>query len=225
MRKEFTPPPLARLITLLLLALLASPSVAQQLTIPASTGTEACTQGVTETRPTAFSLGTPTQNSLTFTLPAVTLNDLKTWSGSPGLVTGTLDMGVQEGGRGYPNQIKSFTAPSSSQQSITFSNLKKNTRYTVVVYWTSHLNPGVRRCFKTRGEFTPAEQNLVLSQGTWRPNLAQYNQTGCYAVASTRQDIRDCYCNGTRNGTHILAGQTVASQAQRQYLNCPDLDS
>ncbi len=88
-----------------------------------------------------------------------------------------------------------------------------------------YANPIDRFCFKTRGEFTTAEQNLVLSGGTWVPNLAQYNQTGCYAVARTRQDIRDCYCNGRRNGTHILAGQTVASQAQRQYLNCPDLDS
>ncbi len=115
-------------------------------------------------------------------------------------------------------------------KNVTFSNLKKNTRYVAVVYTnqfgTNSSTPYTRLCFKTRGEFTNAEQNLVLSRdGAWVPNLKQYNRTGCYAVASTRQDIRDCYCNGTRGGTHILAGQTVASQAQRQYLNCPDLDS
>ena len=88
-----------------------------------------------------------------------------------------------------------------------------------------YTNPIDRHCFKTRGEFTNAEQNLFLDGGILKPNLTRYDRTGCYAVARTRQDIRDCYCNGTRNGTHILAGQTVASQAQRQYLNCPDLDS
>ncbi len=219
------PPPLARLITLLLLALLASPSVAQQLTIPASTGTEACTQGVTETRPTALNLSTPTGNGMTVILPPVSLSDIKTYSGNPGLTSTTAYVGVQEGGRGLPDQRTQIPVPSTNQQSLTFSSLKKNTRYTVVLYSISYHNPWSRACFKTRGEFTPAEQNLVLSEGTWQPNLAQHNQTGCYAVASTRQDIRDCYCNGTRNGTHILAGQTAASQAQRAYLNCPDLDS
>ncbi len=177
---------------------------------------------MTETRATAFSLGTPTQNSLTFTRPAVTLNDLKTWSGNPGLVSGTLYVGVQEGGRGFPNQRTSFTAPSTSQQSITFSNLKKNTRYTVVVYASSYENPGVRRCFKTRGEFTNAEQNL---QPDGSADLTKFGRTGCFAVASTRQDIADCMCNGTRGGTLILAGQTTGSQAARQHWGCPDLDS
>ncbi len=118
---------------------------------------------------------------------------------------------------------------SLTAQNVTFSNLKKNTRYVAVVYTnqfqSNALSPYIRLCFKTRGEFTNAEQNLFLDGSEWKPNLTQYNRTGCYAVARTRQDIRDCYCNGTRNGTHILAGQTVASQAQRQYLNCPDLDS
>ncbi len=129
---------------------------------------------------------------------------------------------------GTPQQVKNLgSSQPLAAQTVNFTGLKKNTRYTVVVYGgtASYTEPIRRFCFKTRGEFTNAEQNLVLKGGTWGPNLAQYNRTGCYAVASTRQDIRDCYCNGTRGGTHILAGQTVASQAQRQYLNCPDLDS
>ncbi len=140
----------------------------------------------------------------------------------------TVYAGVQEGGTGTPQQVKDLgSSQPLSVQTVNFTSLKKNTRYTVVVYGGTapYADPIRRFCFKTRGEFTTAEQNLVLSEGTWVPNLAQYNRTGCYAVARTRQDIRDCYCNGTRNGTHILAGQTVASQAQRQYLNCPDLDS
>ncbi len=113
-----------------------------------------------------------------------------------------------------------------ASRSITFSNLEKNTRYVVIAYLALE-SPFIRHCFKTRGEFSTAEQNLFFDdkENEWKPNLARYNRTGCYAVASTKQDIRDCYCNGTRNGTHILAGQTAASQAQRQYLNCPDLDS
>ncbi len=130
---------------------------------------------------------------------------------------------------GTPMQVKDLgTSQPLAAQSGTFSSLKKNTRYTFIMYNDAarpYTNPIARLCFKTRGEFTTAEQNLFLVGSEWAPNLAQYNRTGCYAVARTRQDIRDCYCNGTRNGTHILAGQTVASQAQRQYLNCPDLDS
>ncbi len=108
-------------------------------------------------------------------------------------------------------------------QTVNFSSLKKNTRYTVVLYGGTvpYTNLIRRFCFKTRREFTNAEQNLFFDGFEWKPNLTQYNRTGCYAVARTRQDIQDYYCNGT----HILAGQTVASQAQRQYLNCPDLDS
>ena len=226
-----SPPPLARLITLLLLALLASPSVAQQLQpliIPASTGAEACTQGQSELRPEVFNLMTPTQDSLAFTLPSITRQNLRDWENLPSLQTRTVYVAIQEGGKGLPGQregLGSVGNTPSTQRSITYNSLKKNTRYTVVVYGNLYTDPYIRRCFKTRGEFTPAEQNLVYDGTNWQPNLAQYNRTGCYAVASTTQDIRDCYCNGTRNGTHILAGQTVASQAQRQYLNCPDLDS
>ena len=218
---------------MLLLALLASPSVAQQLqplTIPASTGAEACTQGQSELRPTIFNLGTPTQDSLAFTLPSITRQNLRDWEGASSLLSRTVYVGIQEGGKGLPGQITNLGSVGntpSTQRSITYTSLKKNTRYTVIVYGNLYIDPYIRRCFKTRGEFTPAEQNLIFDTNAseWRPNLTQYNRTGCYAVASTRQDIRDCYCNGTRNGTHILAGQTVASQAQRQYLNCPDLDS
>ncbi len=211
------PPPPAKLATLLLLAAIAWPAQAQlaPLVIPATTGTEACTEGgSSETDPHLFSIGTPTQNSLTFNIQRISFVD-----------PFNVYVGVQEGGRGTPQQIKNLgSSQPLAAQSGTFSSLKKNTRYTVVLYNDTEQpssNPLDRHCFKTRGEFTNAEQNLpggVL-------DLTKFSRTGCYAVARTRQDITDCMCNGTRGGTRILAGQTVASQAQRQYLNCPDLDS
>ena len=148
----------------------------------------------------------------------------------------TVYAGVQEGGTGTPQQVKDLgSSQPLSVQTVNFTSLKKNTRYTVVVYGGTapYTNPIRRFCFKTRGEFSYAEQNLQSdgTLGMGPPNRKGERgpiipgRTGCYAVASTRQDIRDCYCNGTRGGTHILAGQTVASQAQRQYLNCPDLDN
>ena len=222
------PPPLAKLATLLLLAAIAWPAQAQQLVIPATTGADACIQGQTEIRPEVFNLSTPTLDSLGFTLPSITQQNLRDWENLPSLQTRTVYVAIQEDGKGLPRQrtnLGSVGNTPSTQRPITYTSLKKNTRYTVIVYGNLYNDPYIRRCFKTRGEFTNAEQNLYFDGTNWQPNLAQYNRTGCYAVASTRQDIRDCYCNGTRNGTHILAGQTVASQAQRQYLNCPDLDS
>ena len=209
-----------------MLAALAWPAQAQ-LVIPATTGADACTQGQTELRPEVFNLGTPTLDGLGFTLPSITRENLRTWEAEPGLLTKSVIVGIQEGGKGYPDQRTDLrvTATPSTQQSINYSSLKKNTRYTVIVFGDLHTDPYIRRCFKTRGVFTAAEQNLFMDGGEWKPNLTQYNRTGCYAVARTRQDIRECYCNGTRNGTHILAGQTAASQEQRRYLNCPDLDS
>ncbi len=81
----------------------------------------------------------------------------------------------------------------------------------------------MRRCFKTRGEFTNAEQGLN-SDGTL-PDLGRLwpSTTGCFRVARTRQDIVDCMCNGRRGGTLILAGQTTGSQQARQALGCPNL--
>ncbi len=79
-----------------------------------------------------------------------------------------------------------------------------------------------RLCFKTRGEFTNAEQNL---QPDGSADLSKFGRTGCYAVASTRQDIADCMCNGTRGGTRILAGQTTKSQGARRHWRCPDLSN
>ncbi len=191
-----------------------------QLVIPATTGTEACTQGGASETGTEFGnlIGTPTNDSLAFNIGQIPFGD-----------SFTVYVGVQEGGRGTPQQIQDLgSSQPLAAKSGNFTGLKKNTRYTFVLYNDAtqpYENPLARYCFKTRGEFSTAEQNLVFDGTNWQPNLARYNRTGCYAVASTKQDIRDCYCNGTRNGTHILAGQTAASQAQRQYLNCPDLDS
>ena len=114
---------------------------------------------------------------------------------------------------------------SSTAETVTFS-LDKSTRY--VVGLMSEGSFISRACFKTRGEFSNAEQNLKPdgSRSVGTPSDPfKFNRTGCFAVARTRQDVADCMCNGTRGGTRILAGQTVASQAQRQYLNCPNLDS
>ncbi len=222
------PPPLAKVATLLLLAVLAAPVQAQQLVIPATTGAEACAQGGWSEINSGLFLQTPTQNTLSITVPRLTLLDIRGLTGDSSLTSATVYVAAQKSGVRTALQATNVgTATQSAAttlRNVTFNSLEKSTRYVVILYLTLD-SPFVRHCFKTRGEFTNAEQNLFLDGSEWKPNLTQYNRTGCYAVASTRQDIRDCYCNGKRNGTHILAGQTVASQAQRQYLNCPDLDS
>ncbi len=230
---EFTPPPLAKLATLLLLAALAWP-VQAQLVIPATTGADACTQGgLSEVRTATASVGSINTTSATLSTLEITNSQISDWRFSL-TSNAALRVAVMENG-GSSDLIGDQSlgnvplGGSLSAQNVNFSNLKKNTRYVAVVYTTQFgsnaSSPYTRLCFKTRGEFTNAEQNLFFDGFEWQPNLTRYDRTGCYAVASTRQDIRDCYCNGTRNGTHILAGQTVASQAQRRYLNCPDLDS
>ncbi len=196
--------------------MLAGPVQAQQLVIPATTGSGACTQGVSESGvfPVGNILGIPTQNSLTFQTAQTTFTN-----------SFTVYAGVQEGGIGTPQQITDLgSSQPLSVQTVNFSSLKKNTRYTVVVYGGTapYARPIRRFCFKTRGEFTTAEQNLTADGST---DLTKFGRTGCYAVARTRQDIADCMCNGTRGGTLILAGQTTRSQAQRQHWGCPDLDN
>ena len=140
----------------------------------------------------------------------------------------TLYAGVQEGGQGTPQQVTNLgTSQPLAAQSLNFTGLKKNTRYTAIVYGGSanpYTNPVVRHCFKTRGEFSNAEQNLN-ADGTSTLDLSKYSRTGCFAVARTRQDISDCMCNGTRGGTKILAGLTTRSQQQRQHFGCGDTDS
>ncbi len=204
---------------------------AQLLVIPSTVGTDACTDGgMRELRDSLLNLPDTVEGSLSRTIERLPATAFTNSTGisvpDEGFLLSLRVMKNESGGSAVADTQSLGTLRSDSpivDQTATFSNLKKSTRY--VIELIAGNQAVSRRCFKTRGEFTPAEQNLVLSQGTWGPNLAQYNQTGCYAVASTRQDIRDCYCNGTRNGTHILAGQTAASQAQRAYLNCPDLDS
>ncbi len=213
--------------------------VQAQLIIPATTGAEACTQGsLVELQPTAGLIVSATANAVSFDYPILTNSKLQEWGDTSNDFTSPKPVRVEllenrpgstasGGGQLIGNISSESTTIPAGTVNNAFGGLKKNTRYVLVLYSgsASPLNPLIRRCFKTRGEFTNAEQNLFLDGSEWKPNLTQYNRTGCYAVASTRQDIRDCYCNGKRNGTHILAGQTVASQAQRQYLNCPNLDS
>ncbi len=206
---------------------------AQLLVIPGVNGPKACTDGgLSELRDAIFNVPNNVTNSLTINISGFNATEFTTFFSiavpSEGIPLSVGVMKNESGGSAVADTQSLGTLRSDSPiatQSVTFSNLDKSTRYVVgIVRDGSFIS---RRCFKTRGEFSTAEQNLFFDDDDdkWKPNLARYNRTGCYAVASTRQDIRDCYCNGTRNGTHILAGQTVASQAQRQYLNCPDLDS
>ena len=126
---------------------------------------------------------------------------------------------------GTPQQVKDLgSSQPLTSQTVNFTGLKKNTRYTVVVYGgTAEYTTPIRRyCFKTRGEFTNAEQNLNADGSA---DLTKFGRTGCFAVASTTQDIADCMCNGTRGGTRILAGGTTVSQRFRTHWKCPDLDS
>ncbi len=116
-----------------------------------------------------------------------------------------------------------------------FSGLKKNTRYVAVLHLGDPQEITLARaCVKTRGEFSNEEAGFQ-SDGTLprgpanrlgeRGHIVPVGGTGCFRVARTRQDIRDCMCNGTRGGTRILAGQTTGSQQRRQEGGCPDLDS
>ncbi len=223
MQNRFTPP--ANFLAAVLVAFgLAGPAAAQ-LVIPATTGAEACTQGQSERRPEVFNLSTPTSDSLGFTLPSITQQNLRTWEGNPQLLTKTVYVGIQEGGKGLPGQttnLGSIGSTPSTQQDINYSSLKKNTRYTVIVYGNLYTDPYIRRCFKTRGEFTNAEQNLNADGAV---DLTKFGRTGCFAVARTQQDIKDCMCNGTRGGTRILAGQTAGSQEARRRWMCPDLSN
>ena len=223
-----------------MLAVLAGPVQAQQLVIPATIGTEACTEGnqlwTAETRSNVLGMPSlPTQSTFAISTSLITATNIRSWLGLSDGTEFTVTLDLVANGTVVTSAKKPIGTTNSFFQNISartsnYSSLKKNTRYVATLHTGNPLDEAnilARRCFKTRGEFTPAEQNLVYNgeKSEWQPNLARYNRTGCYAVASTRQDIRDCYCNGTRNGTHILAGQTTASQAQRQYLNCPDLDS
>ncbi len=136
----------------------------------------------------------------------------------------TVYAGVLEGGTGTPQQVTNLgTSRPLAAQTVNFTGLKKNTRYTAVIYGgttNTYSNPLGRFCFKTRGEFTNAEQNLK-PDGT--VDLTKFSRTGCFAVARTLQDINDCMCNGTRGGTRILAGVTQRSQEIRGRRGCPNL--
>ncbi len=160
--------------------------------------------------------GIPTIDSVTFQV------NILSFTGDPF----TVYAGVQEGGMGTPQQITNLgTSQPLAARTLNFTGLKKSTRYTVVLYGgteTPYSKPVLRRCFKTRGEFSNAEQNL---QPDGTADLGKFGRTGCYAVASTRQDIADCMCNGTRGGTRILAGQTTGSQEARRRWGCADLSS
>ena len=198
---------------------------AQLLVIPATTGPEACVQGGWSEIDAGPSTAMPTQSEYSAEFSRARLFDIQSLTGDDSLTSATVYMAIQKSGVRTALQVKNLGTATQgtdiSRQTVNFSNLEKNTRYVVILYLTLD-NPFYRHCFKTRGEFSTAEQNLKADGAA---NLDNFSRTGCFAVARTRQDVADCMCNGTRGGTRILAGQTTASQAQRQYHNCPDLDS
>ncbi|MCY4184708.1 MAG: hypothetical protein OXD45_05270 [Rhodobacteraceae bacterium] len=194
------------------------PVSAQNLVIPATTGTEACTEGGwSELQPAAFSrVDTPTQNSATMRLQGFTRGTVRTWAG--GGNSFNLNIAVQKNTSGAPDETRNIGQITSTtviqSRDYTFSSLEKNTRYVVTIYNNNdHANPYVRRCFKTRGEYTNAEQNLN-SDGS-RPD--KDGRFGCFAVASTRQDIRDCLC-GQRRSNGVLGN--VLGDSYRTSLGC-----
>ncbi len=224
------PPPLAKLATFLLLAALAGPSAAQ-LVIPATTGEDACTQsGLSQVRTAAASVGSINTTSATLSTLQITNSQMTSWR--PKLnAYAALRVAVMENGGSTAligdQELGGVSfGVSLTARNVTFSNLKKNTRYVAVVYTnqfqSNASSPYIRLCFKTRGEFTNAEQNL---QSDGSADLTKFGRTGCFAVARTGQDIADCMCNGTRGGTKILAGVTTRSQQMRQTWECGDTDS
>jgi len=198
--------------------------VQAQLVIPGTTGTEACRQGGwPEIRPAELSLSNkPTQNNPTFTLPRIIINQIKSWAGGISLSTTSVAIAVQENRNGSSRmQETMFLGISSSKpvasQSITFSGLEKNTRYVVSLYRISApASPLIRRCFKTRGEFSNAEQNLK-ADGTLKFPSTRGSRHGCFAVTRTAQDFRECMCWGTRGGTRFST-----TTATRTALGCQD---
>ncbi len=235
------PPPPKRLtaIVAVLATLLAAPATAQ-LVIPATTGQDACTQdGFLEVRSSELTL--PQRNisaaAAQLSLPEITLAKINQWDGAASFRT--MGISVRENRSRSPlmqetrYQVRSSTPIAA--QIVNFNSLKKNTRYVISLYMFGQADsPLVRICFKTRGEFSNEEAGFQ-SDGTLprgpanrlgeRGHIVPVGGTGCFRVARTRQDIRDCMCNGTRNGVPILAGQTQLSQQRRQEGGCPDLDS
>jgi len=150
-----------------LLVILAGPLSAQDLVIPGTFGTEACTEGgLSEIRPAALpGLSRPTStSSFTFTVPQITIDNINNWRGGGTATFVLVAISVKKNPNGAAMQESRFNVRSStpiSSQSLTFSSLEKNTRYVIDLYRVSAPNtPLIRRCFKTRGEYTNAEQNL-----------------------------------------------------------------
>ncbi len=205
--------------------MLAGP-VQAQLVVPATTGTVACTKGGSQELRVNQALtfnGTPTSNSIVLSLASIDRLSIQQLT-STNNDSYALNVAVQKNPGGDLINVTDIgtadAANSSNDGDYTFSNLEKNTRYVAIIY-EDVATPIYRNCFKTRGEFTNAEQNLpggIL-------DLTKFSRTGCFAVARTRQDITDCMCNGTRDGTPILAGQTPQSQARRLAWGCSDTDS
>ncbi len=206
------------------------------LVIPSTVGTVACTDGgLMELRDSLINLPGTVGGSLSRNierLPATTFTS-STGIAVPdeGILLSLRVMKNESGGSAVADTQSLGTLRSGSaiaDQTATFSNLKKSTRY--VIELIAGDQAVSRRCFKTRGEFTNAEQNLqpdgsAILGGELGGEGEYINRTGCFAVASTRQDIADCMCNGTRGGTRILAGVSAWSQTARQHWMCPDLDS
>jgi len=98
---------------------------------------------------------------------------------------------------------------------INITGLVKNTRYMLIIQEGDRFL-SIRRCFKTRGTFSNAEQNLN-ADGTLNFPASRGSRHGCFAVTRTRQDVKDCMCWGTRGGTRFST-----TTATRTALGCQD---
>ncbi len=74
----------------------------------------------------------------------------------------------------------------------------------------------IRRCFKTSGTFSNAEQN-VNADGTLNFPALGGSRHGCFAVTRTPQDFKECMCWGTRGGARFNT-----NTATRTALGCQD---
>ncbi len=204
--------------------MLAGPSAAQ-LVIPATAGGDACTQSGLTTKQESLILntGSITDNQVIVRTAGMTAASLAKGAGYD------LHLEILENkgtGQRISKSVKlgriADSTSSIDESTESFNDLKKNTRYVAVIHnglleSTALLESQVisRRCFKTSGTFTNAEQNLKpdgtadISQGG--PGF------GCFAIARTWQDRQECLCWGTRGGN-----QFITNTISREGLGCGD---
>ncbi len=149
----------------------------------------------------------------------MTLSRYRSLSGRAGTTFARLGITVQKNPNGTAAQPIDLGPVSSSQtinsRIVTFGSLEKNARYVINLYVGSPATPVVRLCFKTRGQFSNAEQKLVVVGGELQLDFSKTGGFGCFAIAKTQQDIQECMCYGTRGGSRFST-----TTATRQALGC-----